>query len=86
MSKTHKQKEELIEENLQWKKEINYLKEELNLQKAKTEQMRRKNTEFTKQLNLKYSKEMYWSNSGPDMVRGVKQQYEQIKLSTTSFI
>jgi hypothetical protein len=46
--------------------------------------MRRKNSEYTKQLNIKFNKEMYWTNSGPDMVRGVKQQYEQMKLSNLS--
>lgn len=37
--------------------------------------MRKKNSEYTKQLNIKYNKEMYWTNNGPDMIRGVKQQY-----------
>lgn len=37
--------------------------------------MRRKNSEYTKKLNVEYEKEMYWSNTGPNMVRGVKQQY-----------
>ena len=34
--------------------------------------MRKKNSEYTKQLNIKYNKEMYWTNNGPDMIRGVK--------------
>ena len=35
-SRTHKQREELVEENMQLKKEINMLKQELTLQKSKT--------------------------------------------------
>ena len=74
-TKNYKPKEELVHENLQLRREINKLKEELSLQRGKTEEMRRRSSEYTKQMNMEFSKERYWHGSQSNMVRGIKSQY-----------
>ena len=47
--------------------------------------MRKKNSEYTKSINIEFEKEMYWAGSNTNMVRGVKGQYELMKESKCGF-
>ena len=66
------EKQKLYEENLQLKKQINQLKDEITLLKSKLEVPAKP---IPSELEMKFSKQLYWTGKNSYMVAGVKAQY-----------
>ena len=53
-NRNYKESEQLFEENMVLKKQVHTLKKEIELQKGKTEALRKKNSEYTKNINMEF--------------------------------
>ena len=71
----NKDREQLFEQNLHLKKQVNKLKDELSKNRTKIENLTSKNQKYTKQFNREFQKKMYWNGPNSYMISGVKAQY-----------
>lgn len=77
--KMMKDREQLFEENLHLRQQINKLKDELAKNKTKIENLSSKNHRYTKQFNREFEKKMYWNGSNSYLISGIKAQYQKLK-------
>ena len=74
-----KEKEQMFEQNLHLKKQLNKMKDELMKSKTKIEMLSSKNSKYTKQFNRQFEKKMYWTGNNSYLISGIKAQYEKLK-------
>ena len=71
------EKEELIEQNIATKKEVNRLAEELSIMKGRMATARRHHK--SSKVEMEFDKELYWKGSQSHMISGIKRQYEKLQ-------